>query len=205
MSYFSFINNLQLRAFASLKTIVWAMFSPFSIQISWSVVSHIVAMLIGAINGLSGGLHTYFLMRVLSDGTSKLIIHIINFEVIPESSLIKTDICRPPDSALMALTSIPRMRDTTLQLRIENGQNIAWNNCIQGKQLTLVGGDWYYGKSANNVHSSWLFLIQRFVCLQDNNTSELNSIFAKVDDRRRVSIESDYFCFNVDIFSLLCS
>jgi hypothetical protein len=44
------------------------MFCPFSIQIYFSVVSRIVAMLVGAIDALSGDLHTYFLMRELQVG-----------------------------------------------------------------------------------------------------------------------------------------
>ena len=47
----------------------------------------------------------------------------------------------------MASTSIATMCDTTLQsIWIENGQNIAQNNCLQGKQITLVGGYRQYGK-----------------------------------------------------------
>jgi hypothetical protein len=49
------------------------MFRPFSIQIDKSVLSCIVAMLIGAIDVLSGEQHAYFLMRELSGGTSKFI------------------------------------------------------------------------------------------------------------------------------------
>jgi GIY-YIG catalytic domain. len=41
--------------------------------------------------------------------------HIMNFEVLPVSSLIRKYICRPPDSASMASTSIATMRDTTLK------------------------------------------------------------------------------------------
>ena len=41
--------------------------------------------------------------------------HIMNFEVLPKSSLIKKYICRPPDSALMASTCITTMHDLTLQ------------------------------------------------------------------------------------------
>ena len=37
----------------------------------------------------------------------------MNFEVSPESSLIKNSVCRSPDSALMAPTSIATMPDTT--------------------------------------------------------------------------------------------
>ena len=83
------------------------MFRPFSIQIDWSVVSRIVVILIDAIDALYDDLHTYFLMRELSGGTSKF------------------------------------MRDTTLQsIWIENGLNIVWNNCLQGKKITLVGSYW---------------------------------------------------------------
>ena len=40
-------------------------------------------------------------------------------------------------------TSIITMRDTTLQLIwIENG----WNNFLQGKKITLLGGYWWYEK-----------------------------------------------------------
>jgi hypothetical protein len=41
--------------------------------------------------------------------------HIMNFEVSPESSLIKNYVCRPPDSASMSSTSIATMCDATLQ------------------------------------------------------------------------------------------
>ena len=41
--------------------------------------------------------------------------HIMNFEVLPESSLIKEYVCRSPDIALMAPISIATMCDTTLQ------------------------------------------------------------------------------------------
>ena len=40
----------------------------------------------------------------------------MNFEVLPESSLIKKYVCRPPESALMAPLSITTMPDATLQL-----------------------------------------------------------------------------------------
>ena len=49
------------------------MFCPFSIQINWSFASCML-MLIGAIDALSGDLHTYFLMRELSGRTLKFII-----------------------------------------------------------------------------------------------------------------------------------
>jgi hypothetical protein len=45
----------------------------------------------------------------------KHVYHIMNFEVPPESSLIKNYVCRPPDSASMAQTSIVTMHDATLQ------------------------------------------------------------------------------------------
>ena len=41
--------------------------------------------------------------------------HIMNFEVPPESSIIKKYVCRPPNSALMAPISIATMQDATLQ------------------------------------------------------------------------------------------
>ena len=41
--------------------------------------------------------------------------HRIDFEVLPESSLIKQYVCRSPDSTLMALISIATMHDATLQ------------------------------------------------------------------------------------------
>ena len=41
--------------------------------------------------------------------------HIMNFEVLPESSLMKKYVCRPPDSASMAPISITTMLDATLQ------------------------------------------------------------------------------------------
>ena len=69
--------------------------------------------------------------------------HIMNFEIPPESSLIKKYVCRPPDSASIAPTSNATMRDVTLQsIWIEIGRNIARNICLQGKQITLVGGYW---------------------------------------------------------------
>ena len=43
-------------------------------------------------------------------------LHIMNFEVTPESSLIKKYVHRPPDSASMAPISIATMQDATLQL-----------------------------------------------------------------------------------------
>ena len=41
--------------------------------------------------------------------------HIMNFEIPPESSLIKKYVCRSPDSASIAPTSKTTMRDVTLQ------------------------------------------------------------------------------------------
>ena len=41
--------------------------------------------------------------------------HIMNFEIPPESYLIKKYVCRPPDSASIAPTSSGTMRDVTLQ------------------------------------------------------------------------------------------
>ena len=41
--------------------------------------------------------------------------HIMNFEVLPESSPIKKYVCRPPDSASIAPTSNATMCDVTLQ------------------------------------------------------------------------------------------
>ena len=62
--------------------------------------------------------------------------HIMNFEIPPESSLIKKYVCRPPDRASIAPTSNATMRDVTLQsIWIENGRNIAWNNCLQVSKL----------------------------------------------------------------------
>ena len=74
-------------------------------------------MLIGAIDTLSGDLLTYFLMRELSGGTSKFktCTSHYEFEVLPESSLIKKYVSRPPDSTSMAPISIATMHDTTLQ------------------------------------------------------------------------------------------
>ena len=40
--------------------------------------------------------------------------HIMSFEVLPESSLIKKYVCRSPDSALMAPISIATMCDAKL-------------------------------------------------------------------------------------------
>ena len=40
----------------------------------------------------------------------------INTQITPESSLIKKYVCKSPDSASMAPTSIAAMGDTTLQL-----------------------------------------------------------------------------------------
>jgi len=60
----------------------------------------------------------------------------MNFEVPPESFLIKKYVCRPPDSASMAPISIATMHDATLQsIWIENGWNIARNNCLQVSKL----------------------------------------------------------------------
>ena len=74
-------------------------------------------------------------------------VFINNFEVLPESSLIGKYVYRPPDSASMASTSIATMRDITLHfIWIENGWNIAQNNYLKGKQITLVGGYWLYDK-----------------------------------------------------------
>jgi hypothetical protein len=81
-------------------------------------------MLIDAIDALSGDLHRYFLKSV--NRRNELIIwekifihkhahHIMNFEVPPESFIIKKYVCRPPDSALMPLNSIATTYDTTLQ------------------------------------------------------------------------------------------
>ena len=42
--------------------------------------------------------------------------HIMNFEVPPDSFLIKKYECRSPDSTSIASTSIATMYDTTLQL-----------------------------------------------------------------------------------------
>ena len=56
--------------FLPWRQLFWAMFHPFSIQIDWSIVSHIVVMLLAAIDALSGGLHMYFLISELLDGTS---------------------------------------------------------------------------------------------------------------------------------------
>ena len=67
----------------------------------------------------------------------------MNFEVLPESSLIKKYVCRSLDSLSMALISIATMRDAIVQsIWIENGWSIAQNNCFQGKLITLVGGYW---------------------------------------------------------------
>ena len=41
--------------------------------------------------------------------------HIMNFEIQPESSLIKKYVCRSPDSASIAPTSNATIRDVTLQ------------------------------------------------------------------------------------------
>ena len=38
----------------------------------------------------------------------------------------------------------------------ENGQNIARNNCLQGKQITLVESYWCYEKY-KRIHDSWWF------------------------------------------------
>ena len=115
-------------------------------------------------------IHWYFLMRELSEGTSKFIMwcvclwinlylfiykfihkyahHIMNFEVSSESSLINKYVCRPPGSASMASTNIATIHDTTLQsIWIENGWNIAQNNCFQGKQswrLLIIWKVWHY-------------------------------------------------------------
>ena len=62
--------------------------------------------------------------------------HIMNFEIPPESSLIKKYVSRPPDSSSIAPTSNTAMRDVTLQsIWIENGLNIARNNCLQVSKL----------------------------------------------------------------------
>jgi hypothetical protein len=42
--------------------------------------------------------------------------HIMNYEVLPVTSLIKKYMCRPPDSALMAPISIATMQDTSVDL-----------------------------------------------------------------------------------------
>ena len=98
-------------------------FRQFSIKIDWNVVSRIVAMLVGAIDVVSGDLHTYFLTREMDKYTH----HIINFEVSPESSLIKKYVYRSSDSTSMASTSTTTMSDITLQLTwIENGQTIVF-------------------------------------------------------------------------------
>ena len=119
MSYFHRSVTSNLGNLLTWRQLFRAMFRPFSIQIDWNVTSRIVALLVGAIGALSGGLHTYFLMRE----------HIMNFEIPPESSLIKKYVCRPPDSASIAPTSNATMRDVTFQsIWIENGRNIVRNN-----------------------------------------------------------------------------
>ena len=83
--------------------------------------------------------------------------HIMNFEVLPESSVIKKYICIPPDSALMASTSITTMRDTTLQLIwIENGWNIARNN--------ILSYYWQYKKYGISKFSMHSFLCNYHIC-----------------------------------------
>ena len=62
--------------------------------------------------------------------------YMMNFEIPPESSLIKKYVCRPPDSASIEPTSNATMRDVTLQsIWIENGRNIARINCLQVSKL----------------------------------------------------------------------
>jgi hypothetical protein len=56
------------------------MFHPFSIQIDLSIVSCVVAMLVDAIDALSGGLHKYLLMRELSASPQHVIQHFSRFE-----------------------------------------------------------------------------------------------------------------------------
>ena len=68
MSYFHRSVTSNLGNLLTWRQLFRAMFRPFSIQIDWSVASRIVALLVGAIDALSGGLHTYFLMRELSGG-----------------------------------------------------------------------------------------------------------------------------------------
>ena len=58
------------------------MFRPFSIQIDWSVTSRIVALLVDAIDALSGDLHSYFLMRELSVRTGNATMRDTTFQSI---------------------------------------------------------------------------------------------------------------------------
>ena len=74
MSYFHRSVTSNLGNLLTWRQLFRAMFRLFSIQIDWSVTSRIVALLVGAIDALSGDLHTYFLMRELSGGISKFII-----------------------------------------------------------------------------------------------------------------------------------
>ena len=96
MSYFSYYQLPPTKVICLLwRQFFRVMFCPFSIQINWSVVSRIVAMLVAADRS---------------------------------------------NSASMAPLSIATMHNTILQLIwIENGRNIAQNNCLQGKQIALVG------------------------------------------------------------------
>jgi hypothetical protein len=61
----------------------------------------------------------------------------MNFEVPPESSLIKKYIYRSPDSALMAPISIATMHMMQHFSRFE----LRMGKTSSGKQITLVGGD----------------------------------------------------------------
>ena len=64
------ITKLQLGSWRQLFRVI---FHLLSIQIDWCVVSHGM-MMVAAIDALSGGLYTYFVMRELSGGTLTFII-----------------------------------------------------------------------------------------------------------------------------------
>jgi hypothetical protein len=61
--------------------------------------------------------------------------HIMNFEVSPVSLLIRQYICRSPDSALMAPTSIATTQDLNREWAKYHPKQLS-----SGKQITLVGG-----------------------------------------------------------------
>ena len=89
----------------------------------------------------------------------------MNFEVLAASSLIKKYVCRPPDSAS---TSIPTMRDTTLQsIWIENGRNIVIK-VSKLPQLEVTGNVTLYISIVNSQPLIWSYGKQRIRTSRQN-------------------------------------
>ena len=114
-SYFSFISDILLRQFAYLKTIVPGNVSPIlnSNRLKFCI------MHCGNADwcyGLVICIHTFNVKTFRWDFKIYNVMCVfMNFEVLPESSLIKKYVCRSPDSASMAPISIS-IHDAKLQL-----------------------------------------------------------------------------------------